>query len=69
MTSPVTHQLRVSGISCQHCVKAITQAIQEQDGAAEVTVDIQQGLVSVHTVMEENALRAILVEEGYGVVA
>ena len=30
----------VEGMTCGHCVKAVTQAIKSQDPAAEVTVDL-----------------------------
>lgn len=67
MTTPATYQLHVTGMSCQHCVKAITQAVQDQDGEAQVTVDLAQGLVTVETVLGEDAVRAIIREEGYGI--
>lgn len=67
MTTPSNYQLHVTGMSCQHCVKAITQAVQDQDGEALVTVDLPQGLVSVQTVLGEEAVREIIREEGYGV--
>lgn len=67
MSSPATYQLHVTGMSCQHCVKAITQAVQDQDGQAQVTVDLPQGLVTVETVLGEAAVREIIREEGYGV--
>ena len=52
---------------CQHCVKAVTQAVQDQDGEALVTVDLAQGQVTVQTVLGEEAVREIIREEGYGV--
>ena len=69
MTTPATYQLHVTGMSCQHCVKAITQAVQDQDGQAQVSVDLAQGQVTVETVLGENAVREIIREEGYGVSA
>lgn len=67
MTTPSNYQLHVTGMRCQHCVKAITQAVQDQDGEAQVTVDLPQGLVTVDTVLGEDAVREIIREEGYGV--
>lgn len=32
--------LHVEGMSCGHCVKAITQAVGELSGVASVTVDL-----------------------------
>lgn len=67
MSATASHQFTVTGMSCQHCVKAITQAVQDQDGEAQVTVDLAQGLVTVETVLGEDAVRAIIREEGYGI--
>lgn len=67
MTTHSNYQLHVTGMSCQHCVKAITQAVQDQDGEAQVTVDLPQGLVTVETVLSEDAVREIIREEGYGI--
>ncbi len=67
MTTPATYQFHVTGMSCQHCVKAITQAVQDQDGEALVTVDLTQGQVTVQTALGEEAVREIIREEGYGV--
>ena len=67
MTTPSTYQLQVSGMTCQHCVKAVTQAVQDQDGEAQVSVDLAQGGVTVVTVLDEDAVRDIIREEGYGV--
>ena len=57
----------IPDMSCQHCVKAVTQAVQDQDGEALVTVDLAQGQVTVQTVLGEDAVREIIREEGYGV--
>ncbi|MCC7544484.1 MAG: heavy-metal-associated domain-containing protein, partial [Aquabacterium sp.] len=43
MSTPQTHQLQVKGMSCQHCVKAITKAVQTQDPQATVSVELPQG--------------------------
>ena len=41
------HVLKVSGMSCGHCVRAITRAVQAGDPAAEVQVDLGAGEVRV----------------------
>ncbi|MGE5453103.1 MAG: heavy-metal-associated domain-containing protein [Acidobacteriota bacterium] len=67
MSTPSTHQLQVKGMSCQHCVKAITQAIQTQDPQAAVTVDLPQGQVSVQSALSQDAIVQAITEEGYEV--
>jgi copper chaperone len=37
----------VSGMTCGHCVRAVTDAIQQRDPAAKVEVDLESGRVLV----------------------
>jgi len=67
MTSNQTHQLIVKGMSCQHCVKAVTRAIQEKDPQAGVEVALPEGKVSVSTALDRNTVAALITEEGYEV--
>ena len=41
--------LTVKGMSCQHCVKAVTNAIQELDANAKVEIDLPSGQVATAT--------------------
>ena len=38
--------IKIKGMSCQHCVKAVTKALQEIAGITEVTVDLERGEAS-----------------------
>jgi copper chaperone len=67
MSTPQTHQLQVKGMSCQHCVKAITKAVQTQDPQATVTVELPQGQVTVQSALSHNAIVQAITEEGYEV--
>ena len=59
---------KVGGMSCQHCVKAITTAVQKADPAATVTVSLEAGTVAVDSKTQSEAqLRGIIAEEGYTV--
>ncbi len=59
--------LKVAGMSCGHCVRAITQALQAGDPAAEVQVDLAAGEVRVASRQSlEQVLQAIR-GEGYEV--
>ncbi len=65
-----THtELNVAGMSCQHCVKAVTSAVQALDAQAEVSVDLAQGKVSVHSTLSPEAVKQAIAEEGYEVQA
>ncbi|WP_296272063.1 heavy-metal-associated domain-containing protein [Pseudomonas sp. UBA6323] len=62
-------QFKVSGMSCGHCVRAITQAIQALDQAARVEVDLAAGLVHVKGSLDAAQIQAAIREEGYEVVS
>ncbi len=38
--------IKVKGMSCQHCVKAVTKALEEIDGVSGVNVDLLKGEAS-----------------------
>jgi copper chaperone len=69
MSTPTTHELQVKGMSCQHCVKAVTKAIQAQDAQAEVMIDLPSAKVTVNTSLSREATAAAISEEGYEVQA
>ncbi|WP_322980177.1 heavy-metal-associated domain-containing protein [Pseudomonas sp. C11] len=56
---------KVSGMSCGHCVRAITQAIKALDASAEVEVDLASGLVQVSDGLDREQVQATIREEGY----
>ena len=68
MSSTQNHQLTVKGMSCQHCVNAITSEVGAVDGVAGVEVDLAAGTVRVTGArLDEAALRAAIDEAGYEV--
>ncbi|MEN6437773.1 MAG: cation transporter [Syntrophobacter sp.] len=38
--------IKVKGMSCQHCVKAVTKALQEIETVGNVAVSLEKGEVS-----------------------
>ena len=62
-------ELTVGGMSCQHCVKAVTQAVQKLDPQASVNVDLPTGKVSVGSTASLEQVKAAIAEEGYDVSA
>ncbi|HEY1027332.1 MAG TPA: cation transporter [Pseudomonas sp.] len=60
-------QFKVGGMSCGHCVRAITRAIQALDQAARVEVDLAAGLVRVDARLDAAQVQAAIREEGYEV--
>lgn len=59
------HTFQVKGMSCGHCVRAITQAVQALDAAADVQVDLGQGEVRVASRLDDSVILAAIREEGY----
>ncbi|AXO86970.1 copper chaperone [Pseudomonas parafulva] len=59
------HVFNVQGMTCGHCVKAVTQAIQAVDAAAQVDVDLPGRQVKVQSESPAERIVAAIVEEGY----
>jgi copper chaperone len=62
-------EFKVEGMSCQHCVAAITRSIQEIDSGAQVQVDLEQGRVVVASTEGIDALKEAIDEAGYTVIS
>lgn len=58
----------VEGMTCGHCVRAVTQAVQAQDADAKVTVDLAAKQVSVQSKLDREEIAGLIKEEGYTVV-
>lgn len=37
-------KIKVSGMTCQHCVKSVTDALNALDGVSNVSVDLDSGV-------------------------
>jgi copper chaperone len=61
-------EFQVEGMSCQHCVAAVTRAIRQQDGVALVQINLATGRVSVESSQSIDVLRVAIDEAGYTVV-
>ncbi|CAG8869490.1 hypothetical protein PS627_03563 [Pseudomonas fluorescens] len=55
----------VQGITCGHCAKAVTQAVQALDAQAQVNVDLAGKQVSVESGLGAEQIVAAIREEGY----
>lgn len=54
-------KLIVDNMSCQHCVKTITKAINDIDPKAKVTIDLAKHEVDIEdgTISQEAAIQAV----------
>nr|WP_314876499.1 cation transporter [uncultured Pseudomonas sp.] len=55
----------VQGMTCGHCIKAVTAAVQGQDAAARVEVDLAAKQVTVDSQLPSEQILAAIREEGY----
>jgi copper chaperone len=65
----MTIELHVEGMSCQHCVAAVTNAIREHDANAQVQVVLATGRVIVESAQPVDVLKAAIDEAGYTVAS
>ena len=66
----IKKNLKVTGMSCEHCVKAITEALNILSGLADITVDLKNGTVSFSydsSSVSLTTIKAAIVDEGYEV--
>lgn len=57
----------VEGMTCGHCVRAVTQAVQSQDPVASVKVDLAAKEVGVESRLSAEQVIQAITEEGYSV--
>jgi copper ion binding protein len=63
----VTTTYTVTGMTCNHCVQAVTSELSELPGVDAVQVDLSTGAVTVTSAepLAEDAVRAAVDEAGY----
>jgi copper chaperone len=69
MTTTATY--RVEGMSCQHCVHAVTEEVTKLPGVTAVAVDLPTGAVTVTSAapLDAAAVAAAVDEAGYEMAA
>ena len=69
-TDPATVTYAVSGMSCQHCVDAVTAEVGAIPGVTRVEVDLGAGTVALTSTapIELDAVRHAVDEAGYEIV-
>jgi copper chaperone len=63
-----TTTLKVHGMTCDHCVRSVRQALESQDGVARADVDLQAGRANVdfdESRVTPRELASAVAEEGY----
>lgn len=57
--------LKVEGMTCHHCVMAVTKALESVDGVRSAKVDLEAGRAEVDGAADVQAMIAAVQEEGY----
>jgi copper chaperone len=73
-TSPATTIISVSGMTCGHCVSAVSEELEALDGVEAVTVDLNAGGISTVTITSSGGLSPqdlgeAVAEAGYLMIA
>ena len=58
-------EIKVEGMTCSHCVHAVTRAVKSVDPQAEVQVDLEAGTVKVDGRSPAEALSRAIGAAGY----
>ena len=65
-----TSTYTVEGMTCEHCVRSVTEEVSDVPGVTAVDVDLGSGrlTVSAEQPVDDAAVRAAVSEAGYEVV-
>ncbi len=61
----------VSGMTCSHCVRSVTEEVATIDGVTDVRVDLESGALTITSdePVDESAVQAAVDEAGYELVS
>jgi len=64
----MTTTYAVEGMTCEHCVRSVTEEVAEVAGVERVEVDLASGRLVVHGAgVEDHAVHAAVGEAGYAI--
>ncbi len=66
----VTTTYHVSGMTCDHCVRAVTDELMRLDGGSGAEVELANGSATITSAspLDEHVVRAAVAEAGYELV-
>ncbi len=57
--------LKITGMTCAHCVRAVTQALAQVPGVAKAQVSLESGLAVISGTADGDDLMLAVTSEGY----
>jgi copper chaperone len=57
--------LTIEGMTCNHCVQSVTEALQEVEGVTSVKISLAKGMAEIDGVANTKNLIAAVQEAGY----
>jgi copper ion binding protein len=66
-----TSTYAVTGMTCEHCVRAVSEEVRRIEGVSDVTVDLPSGALTISSTgpIEEAAVAEAVEEAGYQLAA
>ncbi|MFT8889282.1 MAG: copper ion binding protein [Ethanoligenens sp.] len=67
----IKEDITVNGMSCKHCVKAVSEAVKDLDGVKKVKVDLEDKRATVEYDDQKvnlETIKAAITEAGYTAV-
>lgn len=61
-------KILIEGMSCEHCVAHVKDALEGIDGVSSVAVSLEGKYATVETDVNDEILKEAIEEEGYDVV-
>uniref|UniRef100_A0A7V4JQ82 Heavy-metal-associated domain-containing protein n=1 Tax=Thermodesulfobacterium geofontis TaxID=1295609 RepID=A0A7V4JQ82_9BACT len=62
-------EIKITGMSCEHCVRKVREALSKIEGVKEVSVDLSsaKGYIISEKEIPLSLLKEVLEKEGYGI--
>lgn len=61
-------KIKIEGMSCQHCIAHVTEALKNIPGLSDIKVSLEEKCATVSGSADPAAIKAAIEEEGYDVV-
>ena len=58
-------ELTLPTMTCQHCVKTVTETVRRVDPAAQLRFDLEAHRVSIESMQSQQLFERALTDEGY----